>query len=173
MELWDVYDINRQPLGHTHRRGVPLPKGEYHQVVHICLFNHAGEMLIQQRQPFKEGWPNLWDVTAAGSVLAGETVQQGAARELLEEIGIKADFTGQLPRLTLPFSQGFDDWFVLEKEVDPATLRLQPEEVQAARWAGEEEIFQMLQDGRFIPYEPSLLQLLFAMRTHVGAHRPA
>lgn len=60
MELWDVYDINRQPLGHTHQRGIPLPKGEYHQVVHVCLFNHAGEMLIQQRQPFKEGWPNLW-----------------------------------------------------------------------------------------------------------------
>ncbi len=173
MEFWDVYDADRHPLGRVHQRGVPLPKGEYHQVVHICLFNRAGEMLIQQRQPFKEGWPNLWDTTAAGSVVAGETVQQAASRELLEEVGIEADFAGQLPRLTVPFSQGFDDWFVLEMEADPASLHLQPEEVQAARWAGEDEVLQMLRDGRFIPYEPSLIQLMFALRTHVGTHRQA
>lgn len=60
-------------------------KGTYHLVVHVCVFNQKGEMLIQQRQPFKQGWPNLWDVTMGGSALAGETSQQAAMRELKEE----------------------------------------------------------------------------------------
>ena len=46
-ELWDVYDSQRCRTGRTHRRGDPLPPGEYHLVVHICIFNSRGELLIQ------------------------------------------------------------------------------------------------------------------------------
>ena len=40
-------------------------------------------------------------------------------------------------------------------------LRLQPEEVQSAAWATQEEIFAMIDDGRFIPYLKSFIMLLF------------
>lgn len=73
MEYWDLYDAQRQKTGRIHQRGVPLNEGEYHLVVHGCLFNAAGQILIQQRQPFKEGWSNLWDVTVGGSAQQGET----------------------------------------------------------------------------------------------------
>ena len=86
MEVWDVYDSNRRKTSKQIKRGSPLSDGEYHLVVHICIFNSAGEMLIQQRQSFKEGWPNLWDVTAGGSVLSGESSNQAASRELFEEL---------------------------------------------------------------------------------------
>lgn len=56
MELWDAYDINRQLKNKELTRGVPLEKGDYHTVIHVCIFNSKGEMLIQQRQPFKKGW---------------------------------------------------------------------------------------------------------------------
>ena len=29
IELFDMYDVNRKLLGHTHPRGVPIPEGEY------------------------------------------------------------------------------------------------------------------------------------------------
>lgn len=34
-EYWDLYDTNRQPLGRTHLRGLPLDKDTYHVVVSV------------------------------------------------------------------------------------------------------------------------------------------
>jgi isopentenyldiphosphate isomerase len=59
MELWDVYDINRNKANKTMVRGEPFEIGNYHLVIHVCIFNSDNKMLIQQRQPFKEGWPNM------------------------------------------------------------------------------------------------------------------
>ena len=70
------------------------------------------------------------------------------------------------------FEHGFDDYFILAMELDPAGLRFQPEEVQAARWAEREEIHEMIDRGVFIPYWHELIDLLFASRFHWGAHQP-
>ena len=170
MELWDLYDRDRMPTGETHPRGTPLPEDRYHIVVHVVIFNTKGEMLIQQRQPFKEGWPNLWDVTVGGSAVAGDTSCTAAEREVMEELGLPLDLSAELPKLILPFDGGFDDIYTLIMDVDLSTLHLQESEVQAVRWAGEEEILSMLADGRFIPYHKAFIQLLFALRHSRGAH---
>ena len=39
---------------------------------------------------------------------------------------------------------------------------------QEAKWAGRQEIMEMLNDGRFIPYRPELIRLIFAMRHSSG-----
>ena len=36
-------------------------------------------------------WPNMWDITAGGHVLAGEFGFQAAIREAKEELGIELD----------------------------------------------------------------------------------
>ena len=170
MELWDLYDRDRIPTGETHERGKPLPKGRYHMVVHVVIFNTKGEMLIQQRQPFKEGWPNLWDITVGGSAVAGDTSRTAAQREVMDEIGLAIDLSGEQPKLTIPFDVGFDDIYTLVMDVDLTTLHLQESEVQAVRWASEEDILAMLADRRFIPYHQAFIQLLFALRHSRGAH---
>ena len=170
MEFWDLYDRDRIPTGETHQRGKPLPEGRYHMVVHVVIFNSQGQMLIQQRQPFKEGWPNLWDITVGGSAVAGDTSRTAAQREVMEEIGLAIDLSGEQPKLTIPFDVGFDDIYTLVMDVDLTTLHLQESEVQAVRWASEEEILTMLADGRFIPYHRAFIQLLFALRHSRGAH---
>jgi transcriptional regulator with XRE-family HTH domain len=68
------------------------------------------------------------------------------------------------------WEHGFDDYYLLTRDVDPASLNLQYEEVQAVRWAALEEILEMIDDGRFIPYEKGLIELLFFQRNHRGAH---
>ena len=170
MEYWDLYDRNRIPTGEIHQRGKPLPEGRYHMVVHVVIFNTNGEMLIQQRQPFKEGWPNLWDITVGGSAVAGDTSRTAAQREVMEEIGLAIDLSEEQPKLTIPFDVGFDDVYTLVMDVDLNTLHLQESEVQAVRWASEEEILAMLADGHFIPYHRAFIQLLFALRDSRGAH---
>ena len=53
MELVDLYDENRVPLGRVAERHAKKALGEYRMVVHVCIFNGLGQMLIQQRSPEK------------------------------------------------------------------------------------------------------------------------
>ena len=168
MEIFDLYDCARRPVGQTMIRGEKGPAGLYRLVVHVCIFNSKGEMLIQQRQSFKDGWPNMWDISVGGSVISGETTQQGAHRELLEELGLDVDFSRMAPALTTTFTGGFDDVYILTMDLDPNTLQLQEEEVQAAKWASEAEILDMIANHRFIPYSRPFMECLFFRRNHAG-----
>ena len=171
MELWDVYNVERIKTVKTMVRGSEFHKGDYHLVVHACIFNTKGEMLIQQRQPFKAGWPNMWDITVGGSATKGDTSQTAIERELYEEIGLKIDLQSVRPQLTINFDVGFDDVYLIEKDVDISNMNLQYEEVQQVKWATIDEIFQKLDDGIFIPYYKSLIQLFFDSRKNYGCHQ--
>ncbi len=170
MELFDLYTADRVKLDRTMVCGDAVPEGCYRIVVHVCIFDPEGRMLIQQRQPFKQGWSNMWDITVGGSAVAGDTSRTAAERETREEIGLDIDLTDVRPSLTLYWEHGFDDYYLLTRDVDPDTLHLQYEEVQAVRWATREEILRMIDDGEFIPYEKGLIDLLFFQRNHRGAH---
>ncbi|KLE16008.1 NUDIX hydrolase [Clostridium sp. C8] len=167
MELWDIYDKNRLLTGRTIERGNKLKKGDFHLVVHVCIFNSKNEMLIQQRQPWKEGWPNMWDITVGGSALAGEDSIEAAERETLEEIGYKINLSNERPFFTINFEVGFDDYYLVEKEIDIESLTLQYEEVKAVKWASREEVLQLIEEGKFINYWFS--NNLFDMRKQRGS----
>ncbi|RMD02302.1 NUDIX domain-containing protein [Clostridium autoethanogenum] len=171
MELWDVYDSERNKTNRTMVRGRDFNEGDYHMVVHICIFNSKGEMLIQQRQPFKEGWSNMWDITVGGSAIEGETSQMAAKRELMEELGIKINLQDIRPHLTINFDNGFDDVYLIQKDIDIVDLTLQYEEVKCVKWASKEEIFSMIDSGEFIPYYKSLIQLFFDSKNQYGCHQ--
>ena len=168
MERFDLYDSHRRFTGRTIARGEDVPAGCRRLVVHVCVFNAKGEMLIQQRQSFKEGWPNLWDVSVGGGVQAGETTQQAARRELMEELGMEYDFENEAPVLTTTFRKGFDDLYIIHAEPDLHTLRLQPEEVQAVRWANQGEVLSMIENGTFIPYSRPFMEYVFFRHDHWG-----
>ena len=64
MEVWDLYDVNRQKTSKTMKKCENFPSGEYYSLrINLCIFNRKGEMLIQQRHSSKKHWPNLWDLT--------------------------------------------------------------------------------------------------------------
>ena len=136
-----------------------------------CIFNKEGKMLIQQRQPFRSDWPNLWDISVGGSAVAGDTSQSAIEREVYEEIGLKINFRGKRPNLTVNFDEGFSDIYLLEYDVDLSNLTLQYEEVQNVKWATLEEIIQMIKDKLFIPYYEELISLFFQMRNTYGCHK--
>lgn len=170
MELWDLYDRDRLSLGRTMVRGEAVPSGAYHDVVHICIFNSHCEMLIQHRQPFKDGWSDMWDITLGGSTQTGENSRAGAHRELLEELGIDYDFESARPALTINAPGIFDDFYLIDGEPDISGLRCQPEEVSEARWAGHDEILRMIDEGAFIPYHKCFIDLLFSLHECGSMH---
>ena len=170
MELFDLYTSEREKTGKTMVRGDPVPEGYYRLVVHVCIFDPQGRMLIQRRQPFKKGWSGFWDISVGGSAVSGDSSRSAAERETREELGLSLDLSRVRPSLTLHWEHGFDDFYLLTREVDLRSLRLQEEEVQAVRWASEEEILDMIDGGQFIPYEKNLIRLLFYRRDHRSAH---
>ena len=171
MEFVDIYTARRELTGRTTLRGTPLDEGEYRLVVHAALFNKQGELLIQQRQPFKKGWSGLWDLTVGGAVTAGETSEIAVMRELQEELGLVWDTREMAPCLSITFAHGFDDIYLLRGEVNTEDLQLQYEEVAQVKWATQEEVRQMLRDEMFVPYHESLIDLLFAMHKQLGGLR--
>lgn len=64
-------------------------EGAPHMAAHIWIFNSKGEVLIQKRSSTKDSYPDLWDISAAGHISSGETMLDGAMREMVEEIGLK------------------------------------------------------------------------------------
>ena len=134
MELWDLYDEHRAPLGRTHQRGLPLAPGEYHLAVIVVIVNSRGEVLLTRRSPEKAVCPGWWENTG-GAVQAGETSRQAILRELEEE-------TGLAPRpeeLTLLLQEDCRegthfDIYALTWEGEPEDIRLQAGETDAARW---------------------------------------
>jgi 16S rRNA (adenine1518-N6/adenine1519-N6)-dimethyltransferase len=91
-ERFPVVDENDQVLGDA-------PRGEVHgnnlrhRAVHLFIFNRQGELFLQKRSRWKDRHPLLWDSSAAGHVEAGEDYNETAARELEEELGVKAELT--------------------------------------------------------------------------------
>ena len=166
-EMIDLIDADRVPLGRVAERGTPLRDGEHVLVVHVCVFNRSGALLIQQRSAEKKSYPGYWDVSAAGAVRSGETGREAAVREAREELGLNVTLSGGAA-VTLAFPGGFDDFFLTHADAELSELTVQAEEVQAVRWATRDEVCAMLRAGAFAPYHESFLQLLFDLNRHLG-----
>lgn len=146
MELWDLYDKNRTPLGKTMVRGQPVPAGCFFTAVSIWVVNNKGEILLTLRAPEKKSWANYWE-NSGGAVQAGETSLQAAARELREETGICAQpeelrFIG-----TDRWPEGFMDVFLCSKTVPIEQITLQPTETADAKWVSLEQFHEMCRQG--------------------------
>jgi len=84
MELLDIYDADGRALG-TKPRDAVHRDGDWHRCFHLWVVRREG-VLFQRRAPDKHGFPDMLDATAAGHLLAGESVPDGL-REVEEELG--------------------------------------------------------------------------------------
>ncbi len=57
----------------------------------IFVFNSLGKVWVQLRPMTKRHYPGRWDISACGGIISGETKEQAANRETLEEMGIDVD----------------------------------------------------------------------------------
>ncbi|MCP4583810.1 MAG: NUDIX domain-containing protein [candidate division Zixibacteria bacterium] len=91
-EFIDVYDADLRLLG-TEERVKAHMEGLWHKTFHLWLTSprNGGQILYQWRSKEMKNFPDMLDVSAAGHILAGETVEQGI-REAEEELGISLDY---------------------------------------------------------------------------------
>ncbi|MDG4657065.1 NUDIX domain-containing protein [Ectobacillus antri] len=88
-----IFNEQQQKIGTATREEVHR-LGHWHETFH-CWFLRKEEdeyyITFQMRSSLKQDYPNLLDITAAGHLLAHETVQDGL-REVEEELGITLSF---------------------------------------------------------------------------------
>lgn len=89
-ELINIYNENNESLSIDKMKSEAHKSGLWHRASHIWIYNSSGEILLQLRAKNKKLWPNVWDISAAGHVSAGEKPIVSALREMEEEIGLSA-----------------------------------------------------------------------------------
>lgn len=161
MELLDIYDKNRNFTGKVIARGTTLKENEYRITTKVAIFNQEGEMLIQKRQHDKPKYPNLWDISVSGDAIHEENSEEAIERELFEELGLTYDFSNERPIITICSEHAFIDIYILNLDIDINLLKIQHEEVQSVTWASKQEIIQLIEEEKFIPYNKGLIELLF------------
>lgn len=113
--------------------------GLLHRATYIVITDPAGLLYVQKRTATKDVYPGWWDPCTGGVVLAGETYEESAARELEEEMGI----TGVALRFLFDFyfAEG-RVWGRAFHAVYEGPLRLQAEEVEYVERMTVDQILQ-------------------------------
>lgn len=141
MELWDAYDEQGRLTGGQLVRGQPVPRGLYHLVASVLVQHEDGTYLLMKRDPAKPNWPGVFEASAGGSALLGETALQAARRELEEETGITG---GQWsPLYQEKGDHTLYEGFLCKTDGDKNTIRLQKGETVGFRWVTAEVLLQM------------------------------
>lgn len=86
-ELVQLYGEDGAPIG-TAPRSRMRAANLRHGRTAILVRNTEGKVLLHRRTDGKDMYPGLYDFTVGGVMIAGESPQQGAERELAEELGV-------------------------------------------------------------------------------------
>ena len=145
-ELWDAYDRELNKIENvTLVRGEPIPDGFYHLVCDIVVKHTDGTYLLMQRD-FKKTFGGMWELTAGGSALAGETPLEGAMRELREETGIISFNLKEIERFVNEKRHFVCVVHFCLTDCDKNSIILQKGETVAFRWLTRDEILEMSDD---------------------------
>lgn len=154
-EKISIVDEERRLLG-TATRGEVHNAGHWHETFH-CWFieNRQRETFLyfQLRSLRKKQFPGLLDITAAGHILAHETVEDGV-REVREELGVSIDIADLIQGGIIKTSFVDSDWmdnefchvFFYEWDYYFEALHLQEEEVSGI-FRAKKRAFQKLLNG--------------------------
>jgi isopentenyldiphosphate isomerase len=159
-EIVTIVDEHNQVVGAVPRREMRA-KNLPHRSTYILVFNARGELYVQKRTMSKDVFPGYYDPATGGVVLAGESYEQGAVRELAEEMGIR----------DVPLTWLFDFYFTDEHTrvwggafscVYGGEISLQVEEVESVELMTSDEILRRSVSEPFTP------DGLYVVRRYIG-----
>ena len=140
MELIDILSPDGEATGAVKPKADVHRDGDLHRSVHVWIVGERG-ILLQKRSMGKDNYPGAWDVSVAGHLSAGEDPITAAVREAEEEIGLTLQpselrHIGTIAEFALLnggryINNELHEIFVVHREVDPDSLRLQESEVDA------------------------------------------
>lgn len=160
-EIFDIYDEQGNPIG-TAARSEVHAAGYWHRTFH-CWLVRVGEdggarVLFQRRSDDKDTNPGRYDITAAGHLAAGETIED-AVREMDEELGLAVSFEELVPYGTVReesvgevhgrryIDREVSHVFGFVTDRPPRLFELQPEEVAGLYEADARQLLDLM-EGR-------------------------
>lgn len=155
MEYFDVLNDKGEFTNQIETREKCHKQGLWHRSVYAFIFNKNGDVLLQKRSANKKLWPNLWDITAGGHVLAGEFGEQALIREIKEELNIDVH-ENEIKYLVGSTSSNvkndmidnhFNECYIITKDLDISNIKLQKEEVSDVKWFSREEILNRINNN--------------------------
>lgn len=158
MELWDIYDSNKQRTGRTMKRNDwCLKDGEYHLTVLGVVARPDGKFLITKRVMTKSWAPGWWEVSG-GAAMAGEDSIDAVKREVLEETGLDVSNAdgGYVFSYKRENPGEGDNYFVdvyrFIMDFKEEDLKLQEAETAGYMLATSKEIEKLGEEGIFLHY---------------------
>ena len=162
-ELIDILNDKGIPTGEIKLKSEAHKKGLWHASTQIWIYTSEGKILIQKRAANKDTYPNLWDISVAGHLSAGDTPITATLREIEEEIGLtitteslqflKTIKNSKQPSKTI-LDNEFNHLFLCCVNINTQQLKLQPEEVAAVKLLSISEFKNQLQNNysEFAPH---------------------
>ncbi len=178
MEFIDVLDENGHKTGIVRNRGLIYKNGNWHRTVHIWLINSKGELLIQKRAKNKQTFPNLWAISIAGHVMAGESSLMAAIREIKEEINLDVQDSDLTLLFTIKRVQPYeniylhvhDDVYLFKYDLDIEKTKIQREELSDIKFIPYKELEQKLlsKDPSYVPFSEEHAKLFAYLKQNIG-----
>ncbi len=155
VEYFDVLDERGNKTGKIKKREDVHRDGDWHKSIHIWIVNDKNEVLLQKSSPNKDSYPNMWDISCAGHLTAGDTSVSGALREIKEELGLDISLSQlqlighrkKAGRYTQTFiNNEFSDIYLLHLTIDVNKLQLQKEEVYEVKFVSFNDFRNMIKN---------------------------
>lgn len=164
MELIDVLDENGVKTGKIASRDEVHQKGLWHRAIVVAIINEKNEILLQQRSANKEKNANMWDISAAGHISAGQDSLMAATREINEEVSVNLGFNVEVKEFRFMYSfrkeekfsesfieRQFYDFFILrQKGLNTESIKFQKSEVQDVRFVTITELNELRKTDKLV-----------------------
>ena len=112
-------------------------------------YTEDGTILLMQRDLRKPYFPGLYEASAGGAVLAGESPYDAAIRELREETGIEVEKLEQIYKCV---SKGVIFYgYLCTTNCDKNSIKLQEGETISYLWLTKEEFLKFIESDKYVP----------------------
>ena len=149
-ELFPVVDEDGNVIGSATRGECHSGSKLLHPVVHLHLFNSAGELFLQKRPEWKDIQPGKWDTAVGGHIDYGEMPEDALRREVREELGI----TGFTPEFVTKYvfeSSRERELVYVHRCVYDGPIRPSASELDGGRFWTLQEIHEAMGKGILTP----------------------
>ena len=144
-ELFDIVDGQDNVIGQE-MRSVVHQCGLWHRGVHVLLFAHDGNLLVQQRSKDRIHAPLALDCSVSEHVKASEDYHQAAIRGLKEELGIGEIAIEPLVKFRMNYGPNDNEISLIYKGiVDPTIVNFDPVEIERIYYYSLNELQEMME----------------------------
>ena len=148
-EFIDIVDEQDNVIGKATWEEM-MDKKLLHRTSNVIIFNSKGEIYAHKRAQNLRLYPSMFDIKIGGSVRSGESYEDAAKRELLEEAGIKKPKLMEIFRLKSRHRENKVNRCVFSTVYDKKII-LDKSEVAEGKFMRIEQAIKLLKNKRLSP----------------------